>query len=75
MADDRVGEHLLRDLLADRLRLREEKEVIGAAGFGIRAGHIEAAKWMRAHDGTRALAIDVQVADVELALTAAGYQR
>src|SRR5574340_710212 len=58
------------DLLADALGLGEQEEVIRSARLGVGARHIEAAKRVRAHDGARALAIDVQVADVELALAA-----
>src|SRR5271169_3191889 len=56
----------LRRSLSDALGLREQQQVVRPAGFGVRARHVETAKGMRAHHGARALAIDVQVADVEL---------
>src|SRR5712691_13467995 len=56
----------LNDLLAHRLALGEQIQIIGPAGLRVGAGHIESAKRMRAHHGARTLAIDVQVADMEL---------
>src|ERR1051326_821275 len=53
--------------LANRLGLGEQVEVVGSAGLRVGARHIEAAERMGAHDGSRAFAVDVQVADVELA--------
>src|SRR5712692_3172272 len=55
------------DLFAHRLALGEQIQVIRAAGLGIGARHVESAEGMRAHGGSRALAVDVQVADVEFA--------
>src|SRR5581483_9176634 len=57
---------ILRQLFADRLALGKKIQVIRAARFGVGSRHIESAERMRAHDRSRALAIDVQVADVEL---------
>ncbi len=51
-----------------RLALQEEQQVVGTAGFGVGAAHVEAAKGMNAHDRAGALAVQVQVADVEVAL-------
>src|SRR5438874_7089926 len=56
----------LRNLFADRFGLREQVQIIRAAGFGVGSRHIEAAEGMRTYDRSRALAVDVQVADVEL---------
>src|SRR6202035_4733553 len=55
------------DLLADAFRLCEQIQVVRAAGLRIGARHVEAAEGMRAHHRTRALAVQVEVADVELA--------
>ena len=53
------------EFLSHRLCLREQVEIIRAAGFRIGARHVEAAEGMRAHHRAGALAVDVQVADVE----------
>jgi len=53
-------------LLRNRLRLREEQQIIRAAGLGIRSRHIEATKGMRAHHGSSAFAVQVQIAHKEL---------
>ena len=57
----------LADLLSYRFGLREQVQVIRAAGLRIGARHVEAAEGMRADHRAGALAVDVQVADVELA--------
>ena len=56
--------------LRDRLLLREEIQVLAAAGLGVRAGHVEAAEGVHADERARALAVQVEVADEELALAA-----
>src|SRR6476646_1022837 len=61
------AKQMLDDLLAYRLRLREQVEIVRTARFGVGPGHIEAAKGMRADHRASALAVDVQVADVEFA--------
>src|ERR1043165_1166687 len=53
--------------LANRLGLGEQVEIVGSAGLRVGSRHIEAAERMGAHHGAGALAVDVQVADVELA--------
>src|SRR5690348_1180720 len=53
--------------LADRLGLAEEVQIVGAAGLGVGAGHIESAERIRADHRAGALAIDIEIADVELA--------
>src|SRR5204863_5524040 len=50
----------------DRFRLQEQAEVIAAAGFGIGAGHVEAAERMHADERTGALAIEIEIADEKL---------
>src|ERR1051326_8955792 len=60
-----MGFSNLSDFLSDAFCLREKIKVIGASGLGIRSRHIEAAERMRAHHRARALAIEVQIADVE----------
>jgi hypothetical protein len=45
--------------------LGEEGEIVGAAGFGVGAAHVEAAEGVRAYHRAGALAIEVEVADVE----------
>ena len=47
--------------------MREQVQIIRAAGLGIGARHVEAAEGMRADHRSGALAVDVEVADVELA--------
>ena len=44
----------------------KSSEVVRAAGFGVGAAHVEAAEGMRADHGAGALAIEVEIADVEL---------
>src|SRR5579863_4967857 len=61
------------DFLADGFGLGEEEEIIGAAGFGIGAGHIESAERMRADHGSGAFAIDVKIADVKFVLGAVDF--
>src|SRR3974390_1479793 len=56
----------LADLLSDRLALREQVQIVRAAGLGVGARHIESAKRMRPDNGACALAVDVEVADVEV---------
>ena len=56
----------LADLLSYRFGLREQVQVVGAAGLGICARHVEAAEGVRADHRSGAFAVDVQVADVEL---------
>ena len=53
--------------LCHALCLREEQEIVGAAGFGVGAAHVESAEGMRTDHGARAFAIQVQIADVVLA--------
>src|SRR5712664_1646665 len=55
------------DLFCYRLCLREQIQVVGAAGFGIGAGHVEAAERVSTDHRSRALAVDVEVAYVEVA--------
>src|SRR6476620_7090863 len=58
----------LGDLFADGFHLCEQKQIIRAAGLRVRSRHVEAAKWMCTHNGSGALAVDVEIAHVELAL-------
>jgi hypothetical protein len=51
--------------LADGFGLCEQIEIIGAASFGIGAGHIKSAEGMRADHCSGTFAIDVEIADVE----------
>src|SRR6059058_5775304 len=74
--------HFLNDAALLRLRvagadffggdfgLHEEAEVIAPAGFRVCAAHVEAAEGVRADERARALAVEVEVADVELAARA-----
>src|SRR5215831_9859124 len=55
------------DLFSHRLGLCEQIKVIRATGLRIGSRHVEAAERMGAHHRARALAVDVQVADVEVA--------
>ena len=50
------------ELFRNRLRLSKEIKIVGTAGLGISAGHIEAAKRVRAHHGACAFAIEVEIA-------------
>src|SRR5205814_8174209 len=54
----------------NRLRLQEEADVVAAAGFGIGAGHVEAAEGMHADEGAGAFAIHVEIADKKFFLGA-----
>src|SRR5205085_6719425 len=60
----------LPELLRDALRLQEQQQVVASAGLRVGAAHVEAAERVRADDRAGALAVDVQVADEELALRA-----
>src|SRR5882724_9373095 len=57
----------LAKFFAYRFALAVQIKIVGAAGFGIRAGHVEPAEGVRAHDCARAFAVDVEVADMKLA--------
>src|SRR4051812_21568085 len=63
-----VVKNSLCDLLADGLGLREQVEIIRSAGLRVRSRHIETTERMRADHGSRALAVDVEVSHVEVAL-------
>src|SRR5713226_9376165 len=56
----------MANLFGNALRLCEQQQVIRPAGLGVGAAHVEAAEGMRADHGSCALAIQVEVADVEL---------
>src|SRR6516165_12615466 len=58
------------DLLGDALGLQEKQQVVAAAGLGVGAAHVEAAERVGADDRAGGLAVDVEVADEELALGA-----
>ena len=62
ICDPKDSEPLRHDL-----RLREQEQVVAAAGFGVRAGHIEAAERMGAHQGAGAFSVQIQVPDMEIA--------
>src|SRR5215470_10751873 len=49
----------------DGFGLQEEQQVIFPAGLGIRSGHVEAAKGMRADHRAGALAVQIKIPDVE----------
>jgi hypothetical protein len=63
----------LCNLLPDRLRLREQQQVIWSTGFRICARHIEAAEGMRPDNCASALAVDVKIANVEVAHRAVNF--
>lgn len=50
----------------NRFPLHMQQEIIGAAGLGVGAGHIEAAKWLVTDDRTRALAVQIEITDMEV---------
>src|ERR1043166_862645 len=54
------------DSLRRNLRLQEQQQIIAAAGLRVCTRHVEAAKRMHANQRARALAIEVQIADVKL---------
>src|SRR5437660_791809 len=56
----------LAKLLCDALALCEEQKVVRAAGFRVRAAHVEAAEGVRSDHRSGALAVEVQVADLKL---------
>ena len=43
-----------------------ERQIVGAAGLGVRATHAEAAEGLDADEGTRDAAVEVDVACLEL---------
>src|SRR5437660_8444676 len=55
------------DFLGSDFGLHEEAEVVAPAGLRVGAAHVEAAEGVRADERARALAVEVEVADVELA--------
>lgn len=63
-----IGQHQepLELFFCDRLGLNELKQIVGAARFGIGAGHVEATEGVGANHRAGAFAIDVEVADKEL---------
>src|SRR5271156_4750468 len=54
------------DLFGDGLGLREEEQVVRAAGLGVGAAHVEAAEGVGSYHGAGALAVEVEVAGLEL---------
>src|SRR5947209_10716366 len=55
------------DFLGSDFGLEEEAEVVAPAGLRVSAAHVEAAERVYADERARALAVEVEVADVELA--------
>src|SRR5688572_6195730 len=55
----------LLELLGHGLRLEEEEQVVAPPRLAVRAAHVEAAEGVAADHGARALAVQVEVADVE----------
>jgi hypothetical protein len=49
-------------------RLDELQQIIGATGFRADAGEHEPTEWLSVHQGAGDLAIDIEIADEELAL-------
>src|SRR5258706_14421932 len=60
------GRARVTNFFGDALGLREEQQIVRAAGLGVGSAHVEAAKGMGSYHGAGALAIEVEVADVEL---------
>src|SRR3954464_8116731 len=54
-------------LLGHGLCLREQIQIIRTACLGVSSRHVESAEWMRTYHRSRAFAIDVEVAHVEVA--------
>src|SRR5262245_45681340 len=54
------------DLLRDGLRLEEKQQIILPAGLRVCARHIEPAERMTANQRTRALAVEIEIPNVEL---------
>src|SRR5690606_10782635 len=50
----------------DALALREEQQVVRATGLGVGAAHVEAAEGLYADEGAGALAVEIEVAAVEV---------
>ena len=57
-------------VFGDRARDEELQQVVGSAGLGADAGHLEAAERLALHEGAGDLAVDVEVADAEFAADA-----
>ena len=49
-------------LFGDQLRLCKEQQIVSSARFGVRAGHVESAKRMRANQSTSAFPVKIQIA-------------
>src|SRR3954452_16571545 len=62
------GEAAAHLVLGDRSRQHELQQVVRAAGLRADAAQLEPAEGLAVHQRTRALAVDVQVADAEPAL-------
>src|SRR5689334_3008264 len=62
-------------IFRNRPRLQELQQIIGTAGFGADSGKLEAAERLAVYQGAGDLAINVQVADEELALDAGDVLR
>src|SRR5205823_14128414 len=50
----------------DDFGLEEQLQVVWAAGFGVGATHVEAAEWLGADERAGDLAVQVQIANLEL---------
>src|SRR5579862_2740996 len=57
----------LRDFLPHRFRLREQIQIIRAAGLGVGSRHIEPAKRMSTHHCASALAVQVKISNMKFA--------
>src|SRR5260221_5342577 len=54
------------DLFRHGFGLRKQQQIIRPAGFGVCAGHVEAAERMRAHHRSCTFAIEVEIAYVKI---------
>jgi putative heme degradation protein len=59
-------------VLGDAARDQELQQIVRSAGLGAAAGELEAAEGLAIHKRARDLAVDVQVADAELAANTCG---
>ena len=63
----RWRESVAEGVFGDGPRQEEVEQVVGAARLGAAAGELEAAERLAVHQGAGDLAVDVEIADAELA--------
>jgi hypothetical protein len=72
---DLGGETAAEGILRDSARQDELQQVIGSTRLRADARHFEAAEWLAIDQGTRDLAINIEIANAELTLDAGNVRR